>query len=257
MSLVSIAGIQVSRVGEAATLRRMSRWLEDAKPRRVATANLDFLRLAGRNADLRDALRTADHVCADGAPLVWLSRLLRRPIRERVTGADLAPELVRLAAEQGHSVFLLGGESGVAARAAERLSREQPALRVAGISDTRVDLNDEAACERIADEIRASGARLLLVALGCPKQDLFLRRYLDRTGCRIGIGVGATLDFLAGRVPRAPRWMQVSGLEWTYRLLQEPRRLFSRYLLDGLFLLRILPAALPRSRRFAYPSLVK
>lgn len=232
-----IRGISVSRLGFDATRAIAARWLERPAPRRIATANLDFLFLASRIPELRDALRTADLVVADGQPLLWLARLLGRPIAERVAGSDLTEPLVREAARRGQSVYFLGGDDGVGFEAAEALRARIPELRVAGIDSSRIDLDDEATCRAAVDRIRASGADLLLVALGCPKQDLFLARWLDRTGCRLGIGVGATLDFLAGRVRRAPMLWQRLSLEWAYRLAQEPRRLARRYFNDATFLL--------------------
>lgn len=223
----------------AATLKVITAWAGGDTPRRVATANVDFLRNATRVPGLRTALRSADLVTADGFPLVVLSRLIGRPIHERVAGSDLVPLLARSLASEGHSVYLLGGRPGVGRQAARRLQQLAPDLVVAGISAPFINWSDDDAARAVARDIRASGARVVLVALGSPTQELFLERWLEHTGCSVGIGVGATLDFLAKPGSRAPRWMQRLGLEWAHRLLREPRRLAGRYALDAAYLARL------------------
>lgn len=218
------------------TVSLISEWLEEPRPRRIATANLDFLRLAAGNDELADALRGADLVTADGTPLLWLARLQGQPLCERVAGADLILPLVSEAHRRGRSIFLLGGAPGAAETAADLLGTKFPGLRIAGTASPVVDMTDATSCLRAVESVAATRPDLLFVALGCPKQDLFLARYLASLNCRVGIGVGASLDFLAGKVRRAPRVLQRAGFEWAFRLLQEPRRLGGRYARDSAFL---------------------
>lgn len=227
------------------TVALISGWLEEPRPRRIATANLDFLRLAADDRELAEALRAADLVTADGTPLLWLARLQGQPLCERVAGADLILPLVAQAHQRGRSIFLLGGAPGAAQASADLLSRKFPGLEVAGTSCPTVDMNDAASCRRAVETVAATAPDLLFVALGCPKQDLFLARHLEALNCRVAIGVGASLDFLAGKVRRAPQALQRAGLEWAFRLLQEPRRLGGRYARDFAFLAR----AAVRARR--------
>lgn len=245
---VEIAALNISRRNFADTITLLGNWMIGDQPRRVATANVDFLRLASKNQRLRGALQSCDLVTADGQPLVWLSRLIGQPIPERVAGSDLAWPLLEEASRRRASVYFLGGGPGVAQRAADAARARVDGLLVAGASSPFIDWDDPAAASAVADEARASGARLLLVALGCPKQELFLQRYLARTGASVGIGVGATLDFLAGGSQRAPQWMRSSGLEWMHRLAQEPARLASRYLHDASYLLRLTGSSLSQRR---------
>lgn len=234
-----LAGVDFSALGFQATVARLGDWMVGDEQKRVATANLDFLRLASKNAALRKALRTCDLVTADGQPLVWMSRLIGTPIPERVAGSDLAWPLLEEAATRGASVYFLGGASGVAHRAAANVNARIPDL---DIRDTRapfIDWRDPKQAGAVADDIRRSGADLLLVGLGCPKQELFLAQYLEQSGARLGIGVGATLDFLAGKSTRAPRWMQRTGLEWAHRLGTEPARLGRRYAADAKYLVQL------------------
>lgn len=241
---VVLGGVPIARLDTTDALALMGGWLDSPGQRRAATANLDFLEMARGNLDLHRCLATADLVTADGKPLLWLARLHGAPIPERVAGADFTPLLVGEAARRGRSVFFLGGADGVAQAAAERLRETYPDLRIAGCASPMVRLDDEASCLAAADLVRESGADLLLVALGCPKQDLFLEQYLDATGARLGVGVGGTFNFIIGRVRRAPPWIQKVGLEWAFRFAMEPRRLFGRYLRDAIHLGRLAREAL-------------
>lgn len=197
----------------------------------VVTLNVDILLTALEHEGLREACRAARWVVADGMPLVWASRLLGRPLPERVNGADLALGLMERAAAGGYRVFLLGGESGVAELAARRLQANLPQLRVVGTSSPPLGFDSRPEeIDRTVAAVRAASADIVLVGLGAPKQELWLRRHLGETGAAVGIGVGGTFNFWAGRVRRAPRMLQRAGLEWLWRLSQEPRRLWKRYL---------------------------
>ncbi|MEM7309041.1 MAG: WecB/TagA/CpsF family glycosyltransferase [Planctomycetota bacterium] len=239
-------GIRITRLGFDGCLTRLRRWMSEDRFRRVATANADFLTQAKRHRELHLALETADMVTADGQPLVWLSRLAGTPVEERVAGSDLVLPLIAHAARTGTSVYLLGATDDVLRIVRQRFLAEHPGLEVAGVFSGRVDVDDATGMRRLAKRIELSGAGLLLVALGCPKQELFLLRYGPATGASLGIGVGASLDFLAGRSTRAPRWVQRLGLEWTHRLACEPRRLGKRYARNFAYLLRLTTSLMRR-----------
>jgi N-acetylglucosaminyldiphosphoundecaprenol N-acetyl-beta-D-mannosaminyltransferase len=160
-------------------------------------------------------------VVPDGIGLVWASRWLGRPLRQRVSGSDLVPRLAALAAARGWSIFLLGAAPGVAGVAAAKLRAANPTLRIAGTYAGSPSPDEE---EAIVARIRAAAPQMLFVAYGAPAQDLWIARNLARLGVPVAIGVGGTLDFIAGTRRRAPAWVQRVGLEWLYRLWQEPRR---------------------------------
>ena len=244
---VSIDGLPIARLDFRDTLTCLERWLSDpgGRFRRVATANADFLAQSARNAELRTALTSADLVTADGQPLIWLSRLTSTPLPERVAGSDLVGPLWESSARRGHRVFVVGGSDEIVAEIRRRYGA---GLAIAGTFTGRVDLDDAVAMERLTRRIQDASADLLLVALGCPKQDLFLSRYGSRTGTKLGIGIGATLEFLTGKKRRAPRVWQFLGLEWLFRALQEPQRLVPRYLHDARYLLRTSLRALVEIR---------
>ena len=216
----------------------------------VFTPNVDHVVTAEDDPAFRAAYAEADLSLADGQPLVWCSRLLGARIPAKISGSDLVWPLLERAAREGWGVYLLGGAPGSAEIAARRIEREL-GVRVAGLDAPLVPLDGSAGEDPVAERVRASGAQLVLVALGAPKQERWIHRSLPRVRPAVAIGVGATIDFIAGRVHRAPRWMSRSGLEWLYRLLQEPRRLAGRYLLKDPRFLGILvrTAVSPRGSR--------
>jgi len=205
----------------------------------VFTANIDHVVKAARQADFREAYGRADLVLCDGQPLVWLSPLVGQRVPEKVSGSDLLLPLLKRAAARGFRVFLLGGAPGVVTAGAERL-RSELGVDVVGWDDSVIGLTASADDDRIADRIREARPDLVLAFLGAPKSELFSDRVRDRIRPAVVVNLGASLDFYLGRVRRAPRWMQRAGVEWLYRLLQEPRRLARRYLVDDVQFLPLL-----------------
>lgn len=211
---------------------RIEDMIASRQPHYVVTANLDFCIQALEDIELRRILFDAHLVLCDGTPLVWASRLFGNPLPERVAGADLVPMLIHRAAEKGYRVFFLGGSAQVAEQAVRRLQTQHPDLVIAGHYSPPfrplLDMNHD----QISERIRAAQPDLLFVSFGCPKAEKWMTMHYRALGVPVCIGVGATIDFLAGRVRRAPAWMQRIGAEWLYRLAQEPRRLWSRYAKD-------------------------
>ena len=195
----------------------------------VATLNVDFVANAvsgwpfGGNEELWGYLRNADFVTADGMPIVLLSRLLRRRLPERVTGADMVPAICRRCAEEGLKVYVLGGDKDAVAEAFAKLDVKC----LVGHDDSFVKLDQDQ--PEIIERINAAKPDILFVALGNPKQELWMGRNLAKLDVGAAIGIGGTFNFIAGKVKRAPRWVQKSGLEWIYRIIQEPGRLWKRY----------------------------
>ena len=228
---VAILGVAFDNVTVAETLSRIQDMIASRRPHYVVTANVDFLVQAQRDGELRQILAEAHLVLCDGTPLVWVSRLLGNPLPERVAGSDLAPQLIRLAAKNHYRLFLLGAAPEANEQAAANVRAQFPNLRVARYSPPFRPLPEMDDAE-IAGWIRAARPDILLVAFGCPKAEKWMARHYRALGVPVVIGVGGTIDFLAGRVKRAPVWMQRAGLEWLFRLCQEPRRLFKRYATD-------------------------
>lgn len=244
---VEIAGVPIDAVDMPAAVSRIGAAIGGGKLFQVSTINLDFLVRAQRDRDLMRIFQRTSLNLADGAPVVWLGRLLGVEMPCRLAGADLVPEMMRELAPSGARVFLLGGEGGVAAAAATCLQELHPGIVIAGTYEpprASVDQMDNA---EILARIAEAHADVLLVALGHPKQERWIDVHRDQLSVSVAIGVGCVLDLIAGRSRRAPRWMQSAGLEWLYRLAQEPRRLVGRYLTDAAWLIPLVLAVL-RSR---------
>lgn len=231
---VELGGVLIDQVDLTSALARIDEFLRSGLPHQVVTVNLDFVSIASRHTEFQHTLNSADLAVADGMPLVWLSRLKGTQLEERVAGVELVVESCRLAAESGRSVFLLGAAPGVAEAAAGELQRRNPDLKVAGTYSPPVGPLDADEQERILSMIEEAAPDFLFVALGAPRQDLWIRDNQPRLQVPVAMGVGCVFDVLAGSLRRAPTWMQRSGLEWAFRLNQEPERLWRRYLLQDI-----------------------
>ncbi len=229
---VAMLGVPFDRVTADRALRIVAEMIAAGRPHYIATANVDFAVQALGDVELRRILADASLVLCDGMPLVWASRLLGNPLPERVAGSDLVPLLLSEAERKGWRVFFLGGTTESLAHATANVRAIHPGLQIVGASSPPFKPLIEMDHEGIINEIKAARPDLLLVAFGCPKQEKWISMNFRQAGVPVAIGVGATIDFLAGTMQRAPRWMQRSGLEWVFRVLQEPRRLFRRYVTD-------------------------
>lgn len=210
----------------------------DDRPRYLVTANVDFTAQAYEDPDLKKIVFFADRVVCDGMPLVWLSRMLGYPLRERVAGSDMVPRLLDICAGAGHGVYFFGSDLDTLKEAKGIVESRYPGLRVVGMDSPPVGAVIEWNNEELCAKMKASGAKLLLVCLGCPKQERWICAHHRETGIPLSIGVGASLDFFTGKQVRAPHWMQKSGLEWFWRMAGSPKRLASRYGKDFRFLLK-------------------
>jgi N-acetylglucosaminyldiphosphoundecaprenol N-acetyl-beta-D-mannosaminyltransferase len=231
---VRILQTGVSRYNLSETMDEMSRAIKQNRKLRIAVTPVNCLLWARKNPKLNKVYNSADIVTADGVPVVWASRLLAKPIRGRVTGLDLLPAFSDISAQNNHSFFFLGAAEGVADQLADKLISMYPNLNIAGTWSPpfREQFSEEENREMI-ERINRSGADVLWVSLTAPKQDFWIARHFDKLNVSVAIGVGAAFDVVAGNIPRAPYWMQESGLEWFYRLLKEPGRLSKRYLVEA------------------------
>jgi N-acetylglucosaminyldiphosphoundecaprenol N-acetyl-beta-D-mannosaminyltransferase len=226
-----VVGTEVAAVDPAATLDEIARWIRDGERRYVAFANVHGVMEAARDPALRRAYGGAGLTVPDGMPLVWMARLRGLPGVRRVYGPDTVLLVCERAAREGWSCFFYGGAPGVAKQLASVMAARFSGLRVAGVHSppfrmlTAEEDRDEAA------RIDESGATVVFVGLGCPKQEWWMERQRPRLRAPVLLGVGAAFDFHTGRVRQAPRWMMAVGLEWLFRLAAEPRRLWRRYLL--------------------------
>jgi N-acetylglucosaminyldiphosphoundecaprenol N-acetyl-beta-D-mannosaminyltransferase len=233
-------GLPLAPFTLAETVEAVARLVEARQPSFFITAPTHYAMLTEEHADLRAINTQAAFIVADGAPLVWASRLHSSPLPERVAGSDLIFELNAEAAKKGYRVFLLGGTAGVAADAARRLTERYQGLQVVGTDCPPFREPTEEEQTALLAHIRLARPDILFVAFGQPKGERWIVRHLVELGVPVSVQVGASLDFAAGRIRRAPRWMQKSGLEWAFRLWLEPRRLFARYASNAWFIVRMV-----------------
>ena len=229
---IAILGVPFDNVTTAETLRVIDAMVASRQPHYLATANVDFLVQAARDVELRRILFDAHLVLCDGTPLVWASRLLGNALPERVAGSDLVPLLLARSAEKGYRPFFLGATPETLEIAVARIKQQHPDLEIAGYYSPPFSKLLEMEHDQIRDRILAAQPDLLFVGFGCPKQEKWINMHYRSLGVPVSVGVGGTIDFLAGKLARAPRWMQKSGTEWIYRLAQEPKRLGGRYAKD-------------------------
>jgi len=222
------------------TVHEIDRLIQAGVPSQFITANLHTLMLADGDPEMKAAMDGAAFVLADGMPIVWAARLKGCRLPERVAGSDLLPALCEHAAQKGYRVFFLGGLPGVGEVAAERLTAKFPDLQIVGIESPPFRPLNPQEEKELVDRIRAARPHILFVAISQPKGDIWCYRNRRRVEVPVCVNLGASLDFVAGRVRRAPRWMQRVGLEWLHRISREPLRLTGRYTRNALFLTRMI-----------------
>ena len=233
------------------TVRDCEAFMAGEQPANLVTVNADFVAQAYENEELRNILAFADRAVCDGMPLVWLSRLFNVPLPERIAGSDLVFQLFESCARRQFGVYFLGSDPETLDTVRTFLAERHPGLRVAGSFSPPFAPVDEWPNKEILAELRQTRPELLLVAVGCPKQEFWIQRYAREAGIPLSIGIGASLDFISGRQQRAPKWMRTTGLEWLWRMASNPKRLVSRYARDFgyLFLLGFRQAAYLLRRR--------
>ena len=219
----------------------------------LCTVNVAILMMMRKDPRLQRFVDRAAMIVADGMPIIWGARLLTQPLPERVTGVDLVDRLCARAAREGFGVYLLGAHQTVVEKLAEKLTQRYPGLILSGVADGYFGSDQS---EARARAVAASGAKILVVAMGVPRQEHFIEEYWDRLGVPFAVGVGGSFDVMAGLRARAPGIVQRVGLEWLFRLVQEPRRLGKRYMITNaefLFLISRALLAARSGRRTSFP----
>jgi N-acetylglucosaminyldiphosphoundecaprenol N-acetyl-beta-D-mannosaminyltransferase len=225
-----VLGVDVDRLDMRETVARCRELVESGGPAQHVCVNAAKVVALQRDERLREIVAGCELVSADGQAVVWAARLLRQPLPERVAGIDLMRELLALAEREGWRVYFLGARPEVLERAVERIRERHPGLVVTGRRDGYFAGGEEA---DLCDEIRAARPHLLFVAMSSPRKEYWLGEHARSLGVPLSMGVGGALDVEAGIVRRAPGWMQRAGLEWLFRLLQDPRRLLRRYVVGN------------------------
>jgi N-acetylglucosaminyldiphosphoundecaprenol N-acetyl-beta-D-mannosaminyltransferase len=235
---VDLLGIPINNLTMEEAIERILEKCKAARPSQVCFVNADCANIAWTNREYADILRGCGLVFADGIGMQLAGKILNRNIKQNVNGTDMLPPLCRALEKNGLGVFLLGGKPGVAADVAQWMTTAFPDLQVRGHRDGYFT---DPEVPGVLEQIRHSGAEMLLVAFGVPMQEGWIRDHLAETGAKVSIGVGGLFDFYSGRIPRAPEWMREAGLEWLYRFRQEPRRMWRRYFVGNLiFMARVI-----------------
>lgn len=207
--------------------------IEKRIPAYVVTPNVDHIVQLETNKELQAVYKDASLILTDGKPLLWIAKWYGTPIKEKISGSDLFPRLCEMAAKKGYTMYFLGAAEGVAARAAEKLKKRFQGLQVVGTYSPPYGFEkDEVELEKIRTQIKVVNPDILIVGLGCPKQEKYMYHHHKELGVPISFGLGASFDFEAGNIKRAPRWMSENGFEWLYRITQDPKRLVKRYIVD-------------------------
>lgn len=199
----------------------------------IVTPNLDHIVILEKDKEFAQVYKNADLILADGKPLIWISKHIKNPIKEKISGSDYFPELCKMCAEKGYSIFILGAAEGVAAKAAENLCSKIQGLKISGTYSPPIGFEkNQQELKKISDMLTSVKPDVLAVSLGSPKGEKYLYHHMEEYGIPLGISIGATIDFEAGNVKRAPKWMSDHGLEWLFRITQDPKRLIKRYWKD-------------------------
>jgi N-acetylglucosaminyldiphosphoundecaprenol N-acetyl-beta-D-mannosaminyltransferase len=242
----TVFGCPVDRLDLEETVRRCEELVIRGGGAQQTSLNVAKVVAMRDDPRLRKIVLSSELVSADGQPIVWASRLLGDPLPERVAGIDLMRALLAVAARKGYAVFILGARTEVLTQAVERLRAEHPELRIVGYRNGYFTASE---ARNVCDEIRAAQPDILFVAMGSPQKEYWIADHRDELGVPLSMGVGGAVDVIAGVTKRAPRWMQQAGLEWFYRLAQEPRRLWRRYLLTNVQFCLLLARELLSTRR--------
>ena len=245
---VALFGMPITNVTMAQAVTRIEEQILSGGKYQVATANLDFARNSLKDPYLQRVICDCSMVLPDGAPMLWASSLFGTPLQERVTGADLIPELARLSARKGYGIFLLGSSEKSSRTAAEMLQTRYPGVNIVGRYCPKPVPLHAMDNERILRRIEEANPDILLVAFGNPKQEMWIHRHRDRLRVPVSIGIGGSLDMISGNLKRAPRWIQKMQMEWAFRMCQEPRRLVPRYFNDAKALLFHVPVSYVANR---------
>lgn len=223
------------------TIAAIEQMIADNKKSYVVAINVDVVMKIENDPYLKQVVDNADMVLVDGKPLVWISKLHGKPLKAKISGSDLVPLLCDVATKKGYSIFIIGGKDGIAEQAKRKLEEKLPGIQIVGTYAPPFGFEkDEKELDKINQMISEVHPDLLIACFGCPKQEKWIYENISKYDAKVSVCAGATVDFLAGNVNRAPRWMSEHGLEWFYRFLQEPKRMFKRYFVDDVKIIGLI-----------------
>ena len=231
----------VNNVDMNEALSAIDEMIASRKKSYVVAINVDVVMKIEDDPHLKKIVDEADMVLVDGKPLVWISGWHGKLVKEKISGSDLVPLLCTKARDKGYSIFIIGGKDGIAEQAKRKLEDELPGIKIVGTYAPPFGFEkDEIELEKINSMISEAHPDILIACFGCPKQEKWIYENYQKYDAKVSICAGATVDFLAGNVNRAPRWMSDHGFEWFYRFLQEPKRMFKRYFIDDVKIVKLI-----------------
>lgn len=240
MTRLRLMNIEIDNLTMDETLDAIDSLIKEDNCSYVITPNVDHIVQLERDEELKRVYENASLILTDGKPLIWISNWYKTPIKEKISGSDLFPRVCDLAAKKGYTMYLLGAAEGVAAKAANNLMNKYKGLNIVGAYSPPFGFEkDKAELKKIESQIQDVHPDILIVGLGCPKQEKYMYHHCKELGVPISFGLGASIDFEAGNIKRAPKWMSEHGLEWLYRITQDPKRLAKRYLVDDMKIIGI------------------
>lgn len=241
MSRIKFLNTEIDNLTMSEAIEKIDKLIISRKPSYVVTPNVDHIVKLEKDKEFKEVYKNADLILTDGMPLIWISKMKSTPIKEKVSGSDLFPKVCKLASKKSYKMFLLGAVEGVAVKAAQNLQERYNGLNVVGTYSPSYGFEKkEDEIEKIIKMINETKPDILAVGLGAPKQEKFIYKFKDRLNVPVSLAIGASIDFEAGNIRRAPKCMQKCGLEWLYRLCKEPRRMYKRYLIDDVKILPLL-----------------
>jgi N-acetylglucosaminyldiphosphoundecaprenol N-acetyl-beta-D-mannosaminyltransferase len=231
---VNILGVQISSISNNNLLEAFTQHILHKQKKQICITPVNSVMAAIKSDQVKNIYNNADYVLCDGVPLKWAASFLNTPIAERITGLDLLPNLVALCAKNDFSIFLLGASPGVGDKLKDIILTKYPHARVVGVYvPPFMPVFDAAENKKMVDAVNAASPDVLLVSLTAPKQDIWVANNKDALNATLMVGIGGAFEVMAGLANRAPKWVQKAGLEWLYRFIQEPKRLFRRYFIEA------------------------
>ena len=240
MARIKFMNTDIDNLTMAETLNEIDKLIQKKNCSYVVTPNVDHIVRLEKDEELQKVYKNASLILTDGKPLIWISKWYKTPIKEKISGSDLFPRVCQLAANKNYTMYLLGAAEGVADTAARNLMKKYPGLNIVGTYSPPFGFEkNEQEMNKIKTQIQDVHPDILIVGLGCPKQEKFMYYHCKELGVPISFGLGASIDFEAGNIKRAPKWISNHGLEWLYRFSKEPKRLFKRYFVDDLKIISV------------------
>lgn len=223
------------------TIQTIDSFIQQKKRSYIVAINVDVVIKIEQDAYLKRITDQADMVLVDGKPLIWISKLHKRPVKAKISGSDLVPKLCEKAAEKGYTIFIIGGKDGIAEQAKRNLEKQLSGIKIVGTYAPPYGFEkDKNELDKINQMISDVHPDLLIGCFGCPKQEKWIYENYKKYDATVSVCAGATVDFLAGNIRRAPGWMSDHGLEWFYRFTQEPKRMFKRYFVDDIKIVSLM-----------------